>query len=829
MCKISLFRRGSVFFRFIAVVVICAIAGLLFLNRTSLDNVYDLPVPGRLVSLSGKFDPAVLKGIKFYRDDPMRLGFIVDPGDEKNVSTEDVTRFIKYFLAGTTLPENELWVNLSPYDKDRVATEKLAATDLGKDMLCQDYILKQLSSSLTHPDTPTGRAYWGMENRELEIENGSTQISNIESLISTERAVLSKIWIKPDQSVIYENGDIVYITEATLKADAGADGSDSGTYEQNGRNIVSPLQTLLPVVTREINQGRNFATLRQFYHSLILAFWFKEKFKDTLYMHYINQGKIKGIDLTDKGAKDRIYDLYVKSFKKGAYDVVRDVSVSFASNETDTSRTNGIGKRRFFSGGLDMVPDIQRAASAPLARHEVLLFDARGEKLVSSAVVTADNTENADRAQYSNMNRSAGKKYSNAGIRKVGPVIVMLSAVALLLFLAVEEAFDNRNDTGADAGEDDAGPVYDRKHNKSAVRGFFRRKLSGFAADDNDAFDAGTEEDAGDLDAGSYDAGEDDAGDIVLNPPPLFLEEVFDRYMAIADNPGTDVYRDNMWSMALKKLAAGDILSIHPDLRLELIKELLNGTDNRQYYTSFLRSDVLVALGSMDRTGMPQEDQDELYDIMSSRITSDCRGTLLDDIEKMTALSEDEKTVLTGLVYDNMGSDFFYNMDTVKKHLSEEEFGDYLSDLVFKKPADALNFAGNYMQDLKPWEMKRVKQIIRRAYRNGTLAEEYSKEYGEEFEHFMNASYDKWINGIEPEDSSSSVSELKPASAASSVNGDLGGVDMTRDEFNLKTAGRSVGISSAVTGPDDYNGLVFSIISKEKLSSQKLNQFFIKE
>ena len=40
-----------------------------------------LPPPGQMLSLSGAFQPPVLKGIKVFRDDPFRFDFILDKGD----------------------------------------------------------------------------------------------------------------------------------------------------------------------------------------------------------------------------------------------------------------------------------------------------------------------------------------------------------------------------------------------------------------------------------------------------------------------------------------------------------------------------------------------------------------------------------------------------------------------------------------------------------------------------------------------------------------------------------------------------------------------------
>ena len=61
---------------------------------------------------------------------------------------QQANQLVKYFLAGLTIPEGDLWVNLSPYEKDRMVPAALGQTDLGRDLLAQDYILKQLTASL---------------------------------------------------------------------------------------------------------------------------------------------------------------------------------------------------------------------------------------------------------------------------------------------------------------------------------------------------------------------------------------------------------------------------------------------------------------------------------------------------------------------------------------------------------------------------------------------------------------------------------------------------------------------------------------------------------
>ena len=111
-----------------------------------------LPLPGTSIGLTAGFQPPVLLGLKIHPENPLLFDFIVDQGasqlsqDELKTETE---KLVKYFLAALTIPDKEVWVNLSPYEKDRVIPDVLGQTTMGKTMLEQDYILKQLASSLT--------------------------------------------------------------------------------------------------------------------------------------------------------------------------------------------------------------------------------------------------------------------------------------------------------------------------------------------------------------------------------------------------------------------------------------------------------------------------------------------------------------------------------------------------------------------------------------------------------------------------------------------------------------------------------------------------------
>ena len=116
---------------------------------------YRLPAPGVMIHLSPSFDPPILKGIKVHPDNPFKFEFILDRGESElsnDQLKDESSKLIKYFLASLTIPEKNLWVNLSPYEKDRIIPQSFGLTEMGRDLLAEDYMLKQITASLMYPE-----------------------------------------------------------------------------------------------------------------------------------------------------------------------------------------------------------------------------------------------------------------------------------------------------------------------------------------------------------------------------------------------------------------------------------------------------------------------------------------------------------------------------------------------------------------------------------------------------------------------------------------------------------------------------------------------------
>jgi uncharacterized protein YnzC (UPF0291/DUF896 family) len=312
-------------------------------------DVAFLPAPGTMVSLSPSFTPAFVRGIKVYKDNPFKFDFIIDAGDDKYSASDPAfkevsKKLIAYFLASLTIPEKDMWVNLSPYEKERIVPETFGDTQMGKELLAQDYLLKQVTASLMYPEGDTGREFWKKIYTESLKRFGSLNI-----VVNT----LNKVWIVPDRAVVFENAtdNSVVVVESRLKVMLEEDYLAAtqqkvdvkAANQQLSNDIIR--EVILPVLEKEINEGKNFAALRQVYHSLILGTWYKNNLKQSLLAQgYVDRNKTTGVDNEDKKVNQSIYEQYLKSYRKGVY--------SYIKEEVDPV-SNAVVPKKYFSGGFE--------------------------------------------------------------------------------------------------------------------------------------------------------------------------------------------------------------------------------------------------------------------------------------------------------------------------------------------------------------------------------------------------------------------------------------------------------------------------------------------
>jgi hypothetical protein len=348
--------------RVVSLAVIFAFAGNFLSLPAARAQEFTLPQPGVMVRLSPEFNSPILKGIKVHTDNPFRFDFILDQGDSRLNSArlkEESSKLIKYFLASLTIPDKDLWVNLSPYEKDRIIPQSFGMTQMGRDLLAEDYMLKQITASLIYPEDETGRKFWKRVYEEAARKYGTTDIP-----VNT----FNKVWIVPQKAVVYENAKAgtALVAESSLKVMLEQDymalshnviPAKAGLDNVNAMGSQIVREIVIPQLTKEVNEDKNFAQLRQVYNSLILAAWYKKKIKDSILQEvYANKNKTDGIQYTStvipvkagihyKNDIDALYQEYLKAFKKGVYNYIK---------EEHDPLTQQVVPRRYFSGGLDL-------------------------------------------------------------------------------------------------------------------------------------------------------------------------------------------------------------------------------------------------------------------------------------------------------------------------------------------------------------------------------------------------------------------------------------------------------------------------------------------
>lgn len=330
-------------------------------------TVFDLPEPGQRVGLSRVYHPATLSGIKVSKENPLHFEFVVDLGStdlQGEALRTEINKLIKYFLAALTVPENDLWVNLSPYEKERIIPEAFGRTDMGKDLLAQDYLLKQISSSLTYPEDELGKRFW-------------TQVPGMDQEVKS----LSKVWIMPARAVVYEKANVAYVSDSKLKVMLESDyaalknsplAQGGSANPRNDEKIEQAMRELiLPRLENEVNNGENFAQLRQVYHSIILAAWYKRRIRSFLAAVYVDKNKVPGITIKDEQAAEQIWDQYVTAFQKGVFNLIKEESAA---------DTEELIPRKYFCGGftstkfdLDQVLTFSSSASSPTSNRQVIV------------------------------------------------------------------------------------------------------------------------------------------------------------------------------------------------------------------------------------------------------------------------------------------------------------------------------------------------------------------------------------------------------------------------------------------------------------------------
>ncbi|MEI8011356.1 MAG: hypothetical protein WCI27_02590, partial [Candidatus Omnitrophota bacterium] len=347
--------KNTSVFRLIAAALVAAMLSAIPGQSGYAQVIVPLQVSGGRLHPTGAFNPAQIIGLKVDQRNPFHFYFVMDKGEAPLPDGQkrgEYRKLIKHFLASLTIPNKDVWVNLSPYESQRIIGDNFAKTSTGQELLAQDYVLKQFTASLMYPEEDIGRGFWQKVYSQAYDRLGTTDIP-----IDT----FNKIWIRADKADVYQKDGSVFLINSHLKVMLEKDylaekashawpseaaglkvGDASGETREFTVNAVREI--IIPIIEKEVNEGKNFAALRQIYNAMILATWFKKTLKENLLSQvYTDRNKVAGVDVGDPQAKDKIYARYLEAFKAGVFNYIK---------EEEDPLTHETLPRKYFSGGV---------------------------------------------------------------------------------------------------------------------------------------------------------------------------------------------------------------------------------------------------------------------------------------------------------------------------------------------------------------------------------------------------------------------------------------------------------------------------------------------
>ncbi|PIQ85277.1 MAG: hypothetical protein COV73_05945, partial [Candidatus Omnitrophica bacterium CG11_big_fil_rev_8_21_14_0_20_43_6] len=384
-------------------IVAIFLCGLLFLQQTGFAQLapstaegvasIELNIASRFTTLANtfspdKFRPLHLRSLSY---DGLNNNFklLLDKGDIKDPKTQDIESTAKdllnYFFVGIALPNDAFWVNLRPDSPNDIIDPLLAQTEVGKILLEADLQLKKDTANATNPSTPEGREYWNKLYQKAGELYGTQNVT-----IPT----LTRPWIVPDEIIIRESTDSAYVYKATLKVMLEQDylkGNATYAFKDDREKQLNEYSSqiireeIIPKLTKEINNAKRYAPLRQVYYSLILAQWFKARNQDknTRYSRLINRKDLTNLQAKIPYSVNAYFNAYKENFAKGEYNIKEPISTPY-----------GQVIRSYFSGGIagiaPLIPGLGQSISVNPKGASITLVPGKGQGTADSGMLSVE-------------------------------------------------------------------------------------------------------------------------------------------------------------------------------------------------------------------------------------------------------------------------------------------------------------------------------------------------------------------------------------------------------------------------------------------------------
>lgn len=321
-------------------------------------------------------------------------------GSKPGISIQNATRIgATAFLTGLDVPNYKFWVNLNPWEVDRIIDEELGQSEVGKIMLEADLQMKKDFSNYGNPCVnKTGKILWSLLDKKREalvqqcMKKFPGQIYNTDNINFQS---VTTHWIIPDKVYVYSNGTQISIINASLSINSESDKNRSSFQVSNqdintlSRGCTEELNRyaqeygeycenleenmIQPYVVADINSKEKYEDLRDVYTALALAQWYKSNISPLMDIFRYSRGSSSFSALKPEGSwnpKD-IWDKYVYSFKNGEY-------ICWENSTTKSEGRTHTRSHRITTGGVE--------------------FDDIGDHLVTNEAMPPEVQEQAKKA-----------------------------------------------------------------------------------------------------------------------------------------------------------------------------------------------------------------------------------------------------------------------------------------------------------------------------------------------------------------------------------------------------------------------------------------------
>lgn len=228
----------------------------------------------------GERMPPLVAGMAFQEGNWLQPGFKMVYAEQDGAPSKDelqrlqvrLGRYLNTFLV--VAPQHH-HVSLSPLAEHAGLPAPLARTELGRDLLLQDVVLKYYTACLLYPGSHLGAEFW----RRLE------QIAPAEA----ELDACMRVWIVPGPTRVKERMDqnIAHVDVEHLSLDARcATDHEALATIRRAQPHQAPVagdqmlklfrELILPEVQKEVRFGPHFGILRQIFSVLVLAAWIRK-------------------------------------------------------------------------------------------------------------------------------------------------------------------------------------------------------------------------------------------------------------------------------------------------------------------------------------------------------------------------------------------------------------------------------------------------------------------------------------------------------------------------------------------------------------------------